>query len=349
VGTLTEAALGTKGRGTVVDEDGVRSPVQGSDGGNALDELERLQRDEPEPAHTWPVVITLAVVLAETVVLALAASSSGSAVLFAEAAQSLAGAGVEMFLLLGVRRAGRPADDAHPLGHGREVFFWSLLAAVGIFVGGGVVSISYGLRTLAQPPSSGDAYLLGYIVLGVIAVADGWTLSAAVAPLRRSAVVGRVGFRRGLRQTSDSATRTLIFDNAAAVLGSLIGIVGLALHQLTGDARADAVASLAIGLVLLLTTVALLHVNRELLTDRSVAAEVLDAMRERIVEQDGIARVPDLLVVYTGPHAVLITGTVVLEQRLDVAGVERALANVGTVLARQWPGELRVYLSPVQA
>lgn len=320
-----------------------------SEHGNVLDELERLQRDEPEPAHTWPVVITLAVVLAETVVLAFAASASGSAVLFAEAAQSLAGAGVEVFLLLGVRRAGRPADDAHPLGHGREVFFWSLLASVGIFAGGGVVSISYGIRTLTQPPTNGDAYLLGYIVLAVIAVADGWTLHAAVAPLRRSAVVARVGFRRGLRRTSDSATRTLIFDNAAAVLGSLIGILGLALHQVTGDARADAAASLMIGVVLLFTTVALLQANRELLTDRSVAPDVVAAMRERITERDGIARVPDLLVVYTGPHAVLVTGTVVLERTLGVAGVERALADVGEVLARQWPGELRVYLSPVQS
>jgi len=318
-------------------------------GSNALDELERLQDEEPEPAHTLPVIITLAVVLAETVVLALAASSSGSAVLFAEAAQSLAGAGVEVFLLLGVRRAGRPADDMHPLGHGREAFFWSLLAAVGVFVGGGVVSISYGLRALTHPATSGDAYLLGYIVLAVIAVADGWTLAAAVAPLRRSAIVARLGFRRGLRQTSDAATRTLVFDNAAAVIGSVIGILGLAVHQATGNARADAAASLAIGVVLLLTTVALLHVNRELLTDRSAAPEVVDAIRERIAEQDGITEVPDLVVVYTGPHAVLVTGTVVLDPELDVVTIEQSLARIGDTLARQWPGELRVYLSPVPA
>lgn len=313
-----------------------------------LDELARLQADEPEPARTLPVLITLVVVLVETVVLALAASTSGSAVLFAEAAQSLAGAGVEVFLLLGVRRASRPADDAHPLGHGREAFFWSLLAAVGVFVGGGVVSISYGLRTLAHPPQ-GDAYLLGYIVLAVIAVADGWTLAAAVAPLRRSAIVGRIGFRRGLRRTSDAAARTLIFDNAAAVVGSLVGILGLAIHQLSGDPRADAIASLVIGFVLLLTTVALLHVNRELLTDRSIAAEVVASMRRRILAQGGIEDVPDLVVVYTGPHAVLVTGTVVLHPHLDVGAVERALAEIGETLAAHWPGELRVYLSPVPA
>ncbi|MGH8962827.1 MAG: cation diffusion facilitator family transporter [Jatrophihabitantaceae bacterium] len=313
-----------------------------------LDELERLQADQPEPAHTLPVLITLGVVLAETVALAIAAHASGSAVLFAEAAQSLAGAGVELFLLLGVRRANRPADDAHPLGHGREAFFWSLLASVGVFVGGGVVSISYGLRSLTNPPH-GEAYLLGYVVLAVIVVADGWTLAAAVAPLRRSAIVGRIGFRRGLRQTSDAAARTLIFDNAAAVLGSVIGILGLAVHQATGNPRADAAASMVIGIVLLLTTVALLHVNRELLTDRSLAPEVVTAMRHRIAGQPGIVDVPDLVAVYTGPHAALVTGTVVLHPTLDVGEVEQALAEVGERLAGQWPGELRVYLSPVPA
>jgi divalent metal cation (Fe/Co/Zn/Cd) transporter len=66
-------------------------------------------------------------VLVEAIILGLTARSTGSAVLFAEAAQSLAGAGAEVFLLVGVRRAARPADDAHPMGHGREAFFWSTM------------------------------------------------------------------------------------------------------------------------------------------------------------------------------------------------------------------------------
>ena len=298
------------------------------------------------PARRWPALATLLVVLVEGVVLAVAARGTGSAVLFAEAAQSFAGAAVEVFLLVGVRRARRAPDEAHPMGHGREAFFWSLIASVGVFVGGGVVSIYYGLQAF-QRPGGGEDYLLGYIVLSVIVVADAITLHVALRPLLRSASVGLMGFWRGLRRTSDAGARTLIFDNAAAVVGSVIGIAGLAVHQVTGDARADAAASLVIGMLLLATTVLLLQANRELLTDRTIAPEMVASMRDRIAAQDGVEAVPDLVVVFTGPQAVLVTGTVQLERHLDVNGVERALEDAGAALTRRWPGELRVYLSPI--
>ena len=313
----------------------------------APDALEQVQRQELPPVRTWPVAVTLTVVVVEAAVLGFAAWRSGSAVLFAEAAQSVAGAGVEIFLLVGVRRASRPPDPAHPLGYGREAFFWSLLASVGVFVGGGAVSIAYGIAALGRTEHRSEPYLLGYIVLSVIAVADTWTLVEAIRPFRRSPIVGRIGFRRGLRHTADAGARTLIFDNAAAVVGSLVGIVGLAVHQATGDPRADAYASLLIGVLLLVTTVALLHVNRELLIDRSIAPEVVSAMRERIKGQDGVVDVPELLAVYTGPHDVLVTGTVALADGLDVVAVEGALAEAGASLRHRWPGRLRVYLAPV--
>jgi divalent metal cation (Fe/Co/Zn/Cd) transporter len=232
------------------------------------------------------------------------------------------------------------------MGHGREAFFWSLIASVGVFVGGGVVSIYYGITSLGRTGGH-EAYLLGYLVLGIIVVADAWTLHAALKPLRRSPAVAHLGFWAGLRQTSDAGARTLIFDNAAAVVGGLIGIIGLAVHQITGNARADAVASLVIGFLLLATTVLLLQANRELLTDRSLVPEVLEAMRTRIDGTAGVARVLDLVAVFTGPQAVLVTGTVVLEPHLEVAEVEQALADAGAALASPWPGELRVYLVPV--
>jgi cation diffusion facilitator family transporter len=318
-----------------------------SDATTASDPLEQVQQQDPPPARTWPLLVTLTVVSAEAAVLAFAAWRSGSAVLFAEAAQSLAGAAVEVFLLVGVRRASRPPDDAHPLGYGREAFFWSLLASVGVFVGGGTVSIAYGIAALGRTEHGGEQYLLGYIVLSVIVVADTLTLVEAIRPFRRSAIVGRMGFRRGLRHTADAGARTLIFDNAAAVLGSVVGIIGLAVHQATGDPRSDAYASLVIGVLLLATTVVLLHVNRELLTDRSIAPEVVAAMRDRIAGQDGVVDVPELLAVYTGPHDVLVTGTVALADGLDVVAVEDALAEAGASLKQRWPGRLRVYLAPV--
>ena len=320
--------------------------VQERESTSQLDSLNDLQRDQPGKVHTWPVIATLIIVLAEAVVLGFAAKISGSAVLFAATAQTLGGAGVELFLLIGVRRAARPPDERHPIGYGREAFFWSLIASVGIFVGGGAISIAQGVRTFGDP-ESGNAYLLGYIVLAVIVVADAYTLVASLRPLRNSAIVGRVGFRQGLRHTSDAGARTLVFDNASAVLGGLLAIAGLAVHQATGDVRADSIASLLIGVLLLATTVVLLHTNRELLTDRAISPALLEGMRTYIGGRHGVVDVPNLAAIYTGPQAVIVFGTVVFDKELDVHEVEESLAECGRILADRWPGPLRLYLSPV--
>ena len=280
--------------------------------------------------------------------LTIGASATGSAVLVATAAQSFAGAGVEIFLLVGARRARRPPTETHPLGHGREAFFWSLIASLGVFVGGGVVAIYYGVTALGERETP-DAYLLGYLLLGVIVVVDLGTLWAATRPVKRSAAVGRHGFWQGLHRTSDTAGRTLVYDNAASVVGGLVGIGGLLVHQLTGDARADAVASLVIGALLLATTVFLLRANRELLTDHTIPTDVVDAMRRRIEERDGVLDVPELHAVYTGPLEVLVTGTVVLAGDLTLPAVERALQDAADAIRSRWPGGTRVYLAPAAA
>ncbi len=296
--------------------------------------------------RVWPTVVTLVLVLVEGIVLTAGAVSTGSAVLVATAAQSFAGAGVEIFLLVGARRARRPPTEAHPLGHGRESFFWSLIASLGVFVGGGVVAMYYGIASLGETETE-DAYLLGYLLLGVIVLVDLGTLWAASGPVKRSAAAGRHGFWHGLHRTSDAGGRTLVYDNAASVLGGLVGIGGLAVHQVTGDARADAVASLLIGVVLLATTAFLLRANRELLTDHTIPLDVVDAMRSRICEQDDVVDVPELMAVYTGPQEVLVTGTVVLAAATSLPEVERALQDATDAIRARWPGGTRVFLAPV--
>src|SRR3954469_21866540 len=81
-----------------------------------------------------------------------AAALTGSSALFAETLHTIADAGNEVFLWIAVRRSNLPADAQHPLGHGPERYYWALLAAVGMFVIGGAVSIFEGIKALLDPP-----------------------------------------------------------------------------------------------------------------------------------------------------------------------------------------------------
>ncbi|HJY24644.1 MAG TPA: cation transporter [Actinomycetes bacterium] len=160
-------------------------------------------------------VITLAVIVVETLALGLAAWSSGSAALSALTAQSVAGLVVEGLLLVGSLRSGRPADDRHPLGYGREAYFWSLFAALAIFLGDGALALGEAWRTLGEEPGQ-DAYDIEYAVLVGVLIANVWSLRAVVGPVGRSRIRSYAG---ELRRTSDPIVVTVVLDNATSVAG----------------------------------------------------------------------------------------------------------------------------------
>jgi cation diffusion facilitator family transporter len=100
---------------------------------------------------------------------------AGSSAMLAEAAHSVADALNQGFLLASLRRSARPADARHPFGYGQERYFWSLLAAVGIFVAGGCYSMTEGVLAIVSPGEHGDP-TVAFIVLFVACVAEGASL-----------------------------------------------------------------------------------------------------------------------------------------------------------------------------
>ena len=140
------------------------------------------------------VLVSFAVSCAETLGLAVAAWVTGSAALRAQTAASAADVAVQVFLLIGVLSSVRPPDETHPLGYGRERFFWSLFAALGIFVGGGVLGIDEAVRS-ALHPAAVRSYPIAYLVLATTVALDAFALEIALRPLRsrRQDAVSRCG------------------------------------------------------------------------------------------------------------------------------------------------------------
>ena len=91
---------------------------------------------------------------------------SGSAAMLSEAAHSLADTVTEVFLFVALRRGGKPADEEHPFGYGKESFVWAFIAALFTFVGGAGFSIYHGVTTIISGEHTGQ-YLVAYIVLAV--------------------------------------------------------------------------------------------------------------------------------------------------------------------------------------
>jgi cation diffusion facilitator family transporter len=209
------------------------------------------------------VAIALGADLAMVVAKAVAALLTGSAALFAETLHSLADSGNQLLLLKGLRGSRRRPDASHPFGYGADLFYWSLLAALGVFVVGGVLSVWEGVQHLLHPGEV-QVTLLGVAVLGLGCLLDGTSWLSSVRQLRREAAVRGVRFRRHLGSTTDTAVTAVFYEDAAALVGNMIALAGLGLHQLLGSPAPDAVAGIAIGLLLAAIGLRLAARNRAL-------------------------------------------------------------------------------------
>src|SRR5439155_18716991 len=252
------------------------------------------------------VVVALAVNMLIASAKGVAAALSGSSALAAEAAHSVADTGNELFLLVALHRSGRPADRTHPFGYGAERFYWSLLAAIGIFVAGGLTAIWDGLRQL-QHPHELEAVGVGYVVLAVSLVLDATSWRTAYRQLRGESRGRGVSLRTYLRRSSDPTSTTVFYEDTAGVIGVLFATAGVALHQLTGSAVPDALASVAVGLLLVVVAFRLAQRDRELLTNQSAAPVIVNGVRAVLVAEPGVVDVPRLEVIVIGPRTWLIT------------------------------------------
>jgi cation diffusion facilitator family transporter len=276
-----------------------------------------------------------------------AAVLTGSPALLAETLHTVADAGNEVLLYVAIRRSRHPADATHPFGYGPERYYWALLAAIGMFVVGGAVSIWDGIRALVHPPEL-EAFWVGVAVLVVALVLDGLSRVVALRQLRVQAARRGLSVRELLRESPDPTVVTIYLEDTIDVLGALLALIALVVHRLTGSGIADAVASIAIGGLLCFIATRLTRRNRQLLTNQSVPDRYVAAMRARLEGEAEIHAVMRLEAVYLGPTEVLVAADIAMADGLTGVEVAEALARTRAAVGRELPVIARLYLTPVQ-
>ncbi|MET3807196.1 cation diffusion facilitator family transporter [Nakamurella sp. UYEF19] len=295
------------------------------------------------------VIIAFAANLLVAIAKSVAALITGSASLLAEAAHSWADTGNEIFLLVANKRAKIPADEDHPLGHGREAYVWSMFAALGLFAAGSAVSITHGVSELIDPTPA-ENFTVGYIVLAISFVLEG--ISFLQSARQANGEAGK--FDRDLLEhilaTSDPTLRAVFAEDSAALIGLVVAAAGLAAHQITGSAAPDAIASIVIGVLLGWVAFILINRNRRFLVGEVADPRVRDSVLESLQNMPEIARVTYLRLEIVGPRQVSLIADVDLtgddqESRLAVrlraleARLTETPAVVGAVLSLSAPDE----------
>jgi cation diffusion facilitator family transporter len=275
---------------------------------------------------------------------------TGSAALLSEAAHSVADTLNEVFLLLSLKKSERPADRTHPFGYGKERFFWSLLAAIGIFLSGAGFSAYQGVKAVldsgeAKMPS-GTEFLAIYVVLGLSLVLEGTSLRKAIVQVRAEAKAVNRRLIPFVLRSPDPTVKTVASEDSVAVLGVFTALGGTLLHQLTGHEYWDGVASLFIAVLLSYVAFALGRDTKELLIGEAADPAVRVAAFQCLTEHPEIVAVKEMLTMQLGPNAVLVGARVQFADDLTAQRIEAVCTEIETDMHERMPALTQVFLDP---
>jgi len=270
-----------------------------------------------------------------------AASITGSSAMFSEGIHSLVDTGNQVLLLHGLKQSHKPADEAFPFGHGKEVYFWSFVVALLIFALGSGLAIYEGIHQIHDPQPVSKP-LVNYIVLGLALLFEGGAWYYALREFRR--IKGPLGYLEAVRRSKDPSVFVVLFEDSAAMLGLLVAGLGLAISQLTGNPLWDGVAAIIIGLILAVTAIWLAYETKSLLIGESARRHIVADIRRLASEAPGVVHVNEVLTLQMGPEFILVNVSVDFADRLGVGTLEQAIESLTERVKQAHPMIKRVFI-----
>jgi len=245
----------------------------------------------------------------------------------------------------GRRQSKKPPDKYHPLGYGRELYFWSFVVAVLVFSLGAGVSIYEGIIHISHPEAAVSP-IVAYGVLAIAFLLEGWSTLEAFKEFRASK--GKLGWFQAIRRSKDPPAFIVLLENGAAMAGIIAAAIGLFLAQLTGDPFYDGAASVVIGIILGITAMVLAYESKGLLIGEAADPELVRGLRELACSKRGIVGVGHVLTIHSAPDQVSAMMNVDFRDTITAGDVERIVRQVEREAHKKWPQVRRLFIRPMQ-
>jgi cation diffusion facilitator family transporter len=290
------------------------------------------------------VVAAIAGNLIIAVIKFIAAAITGSSAMISEGIHSLVDTGNGGLVMLGIRQATKPADESHPFGYGKSLYFWTQIVAISIFGIGGGMSLYEGIshiRHVAPAAEMGDP-TAAYIVLAIALLVEGGSFSVAMKQFRRAK--GNMGAWQYIRQSKDPSLYTVVLEDSAAMLGLVFAFLGIFLGHLFHNAYLDGVASIVIGLLLMSVAGILASRTMGLLLGEGVTPDELKDIWTRVESDPAVDRAGTILTMYIGPHDLLVNMGVCFTAGTTAEQMHEAIRRIEDDLKRAYPQINRVYI-----
>lgn len=300
-----------------------------------------LRQKEPAISKsTTAIVAAIIGNLAIAVSKFIAAVLTGSAAMLSEAIHSVVDTGNGGLMLLGVYKSRKPPDVDHPFGHGRELYFWTLIVGILVFAVGGGMSVYEGIAHLSKPTLPVNQ-VWSYAVLGLAFVFEGtsWLFGWKAF----SAEKGSRGILQTIHETKDPTTFSVLLEDSAALLGLIFAFLGIFLGRQLGLTYLDGAASIFIGLLLCVVAVLMVYESKGLLIGEGLDRETLKSLRALVEADPSVERVQNLHTLYLGPHEVLLTIQLHFRNTITALEVRQSVERLRAAIREKYPDVTRVF------
>lgn len=259
---------------------------------------------------------------------------TGSSSILSEAIHSAVDTGDEALLWVGLRKSRRPADETHPFGHGKDLYFWTTVVAVLVFAVGGGMSVYEGVVHLAHPIRP-QKLAWSYAVLGIAAVFEGVSWTVAAREFAR--FKGSRSAWEAIHATKDPLVFTVLLEDSAALLGIAVAFGGVVASHVTGRAWIDAVGSIVIGLLLMSVAVILARESRGLLIGEAADPRIVAEVKRIAANDVSVDAVGRALTVHFGPATIVLNLELRFRVGLSASNVVEAVARIEATLRHAVP------------
>jgi cation diffusion facilitator family transporter len=271
-----------------------------------------------------------------------AAFYTGSGSLLAESIHSFADCGNQVLLFIGLKQADKPADEKHPLGYGKVIYFWSFIVAILLFSMGGLYSIYEGWHKLHNPEVLKHVWV-ALLVLAFGVVLESFSLLGALKEIKK--------IRKGkalstwFKNTRNAELVVILGEDTGAILGLIIAFVFVLISGITGDPVYDALGSISIGVILIIISIFIGWRIKALIIGRSAEPDLVELIDSIIKEDDSIEKLLNTITMQFGPD-IMLAAKLKMKTGLSIEETVKQINELEDEIQRQVPTVKWCFIEP---
>lgn len=271
-----------------------------------------------------------------------AAVITGSGAMLAESIHSFADCGNQGLLFLGLKASKKKPNPEHPLGYGKEIYFWSFIVALILFSMGGLFSVYEGIHKISSHEGL-KSPIIAIVVLSVSIVLEAASLYGCISQINK--IRHNESLWKWFKHSRQSELVVVLGEDIAALLGLAFALISVILAMATGNPIFDAIGSIGIGVLLIIISFFLAIKVKNLLIGQSSDSETRSSIKAFLEDRPEVEQVFNLITLQLG--AQIMVAIKAKMTKVDSANEMIKNINICEVeLKKHYPEILWVFFEP---